>query len=658
MSSQPTARILIVEDQKLIAADLENTLRKLGYAVVASVSSGEEAVAAADAARPDLVLMDIRLRGDLDGVETAAAIRQRMDIPVIYLTAYADEQTIRRAKATSPFGYLVKPFNERELRAAIEVGLYTHQTDRLLAEERARRYAAEEFKLLVESIEDYAIFMLDRAGLITSWNTGAERIKGYPPSDVIGRHFSMFYPPEAAAKPDQHLERATRDGRVEDEGWRVRKDGTRFWANVVITALRDPDGSLRGFAKVTRDVTARREMELAQQIAREDAERASRLKDEFLATVSHELRTPLNVTVGEIWRLRSGMLTPDLAQRSLDSLDRNTKLLIRLVEDLLDTSAIITGKFRIELRPIELGGALHSAVETVRPAAAAKDINLTLSLGPAAERVSADRDRLQQISWNLLSNAVKFTPRGGRVDAQLQRVGTHVEVRVTDTGIGITPEFLPRVFQRFSQADPGSTREHMGFGLGLALARHLAEAHGGELTGHSEGAGRGSTFTLRLPVPAVLEVPALVAPPELRLDGIRVLLVDDQPDARESVSAILSIFGAEVATAASVPEALELLRTIKPNVLLADIAMPGQNGYDLIEQIRAAEDPEVRAVAAAALTAYASTEHRLRVLSAGYHLHMPKPAEPAELAAAVAQLAKQVSDVASRRVTAENSEGL
>lgn len=655
MNPAGQARVLIVEDQKLIAADLEMTLNKLGYEVTASISSGEEAVAAAESTEPDLVLMDIRLRDRMDGIQAAATIRQRVDVPVIFLTAYADEETILRAKVTSPFGYLVKPFNERELRAAIEIALYKHEADRLLAEERARRQAAEEFKRLVESVEDYAIFMLDRKGRITSWNVGAERIKRYSQDEVLGRHFSIFYPPEqvAAGTPDELLRQAARDGRAEAEGWRVRKDGTRFWANCVVTALHDDGGHVEGFAKVTRDLTLRRAAEEAQRIRREEAERVSRLKDEFLATVSHELRTPLNVMLGEIFRLRTGTLQPDQVTKALDSLQRNTRLQVRLVEDLLDTSAVITGKLRLDMRPVDLGGVLREAIDTVRPAANAKHIALRVSFGATVERISGDRDRLQQIFWNVLSNAIKFTPRGGRVDVELDRVGTQVEVRVTDTGIGIAPEFMPRVFQRFSQADATTTREHMGLGLGLALARHFVEAHGGELEAQSAGTGMGSTFTVRFPVPAVLDVSAIVAPPDIRLDGIRVLLVDDQADARASVSAILSMFGAEVATADSVPRALDLLKALKPNVLLADIAMPDQDGYELIRQIRAAEDPELRAIAAAALTAFSSTQDRFRILSAGYHLHMPKPAEPAELAAAVAQLVQNITDSARGSVTAE-----
>jgi PAS domain S-box-containing protein len=263
--SQGRKRIFIVEDQRLIAADLENTLEKLGYDVVGYAGSGEEAVALTRAVRPDLVLMDIRLRGQMDGIQAASEIREHVDVPIVYLTAYADEETILRAKLTAPFGYVVKPFNQRELRAAIEIALYKHEADRLLAEERARRLEAEEFRLMVDSVKDYAMFRLDAGGRVTTWNAGAERITGYRSDEILGKHYSIFHPHEdvAAGKPEDELRVAAADGRVEDEGWRLRKDGSRFWANVVITALHDASGRGLGFGTVTRDLTERKRQEEA-----------------------------------------------------------------------------------------------------------------------------------------------------------------------------------------------------------------------------------------------------------------------------------------------------------------------------------------------------------------------------------------------------------
>ena len=290
--SEAAHRILVVEDQRLIAADIENTLKKLGYVVVGNVSSGEDAISKSDQLRPELVLMDVRLRGEMDGIQAAEIIRDRFNVPVVYLTAYADEETILRAKKTTPFGYLVKPFNERELRATIEIAFYTHQMERTLADERARRHAAEEFKILVDGVRDYAIFMLDGNGRVTTWNSGAERLKGYKADEIIGKDFSIFYTEEArqAGHPKRLLETALREGRCEEENWRVRKDGTRFWASVIITAIRNESGTLIGFAKVTRDLTERRLAEEKREAERHEAERVLRESEEMFRLLVDEVR--------------------------------------------------------------------------------------------------------------------------------------------------------------------------------------------------------------------------------------------------------------------------------------------------------------------------------------------------------------------------------
>jgi PAS domain S-box-containing protein len=287
-----THRILVVEDQRLIAADIESTLKKLGYVVVGNVSSGEDAISTADQVRPELVLMDVRLRGEMDGIQAAEIIRDRFNVPVVYLTAYADEETILRATKTTPFGYLVKPFNERELRATIETAFYTHQMERTLADERAKRHAAEEFKVLVDGVRDYAIFMLDGNGRVTTWNSGAERLKGYKRDEIIGKDFSIFYTEEArqAGHPKRLLETALRESRYEEENWRVRKDGTRFWASVIITAIRTESGTLIGFAKVTRDLTERRLAEEKREAERHEAERVLRESEERFRLLVDEVR--------------------------------------------------------------------------------------------------------------------------------------------------------------------------------------------------------------------------------------------------------------------------------------------------------------------------------------------------------------------------------
>jgi PAS domain S-box-containing protein len=362
---------------------------------------------------------------------------------------------------------------------------------------RELRESEERFKLLVESVGDYAIFMLDQSGTIISWNVGAARIKGYTADEVIGRNFAIFYPPEDLHKPPAELNEAIARGRLEDEGWRVRKNGERFWANVIITALFDDRGRLRGFAKVTRDLTERRLKEEAERRAALLAE-ASRLKDDFLAMVSHELRTPLNVVLGQAAMLQKD-LPPEQTRRGWAALDRNLALLTQIIDDLLDLSRITTGKFTLERNPVDMRALIEHAVEEIMLAADAKQLQVRRRIDAASAVVLGDPGRLRQIVNNLLSNALKFTPAGGWIDVECGTAGRSVLVRVSDSGVGIDPEFLGSVFDRFSQGDTSIRREHSGLGLGLAIVRELVARHGGTITAASAGKGKGSTFELRLP---------------------------------------------------------------------------------------------------------------------------------------------------------------
>ncbi len=486
-------RIFIVEDQRLIAADLDNTLLKLGYLVAGSVASGAEAVEQTLALRPDLVLMDIRLQGDMDGIEASEAIRQRFDVPVVFLTAYADEETLVRAKLAAPYGYVVKPFNQRELRAAIEIALYKHEADELLSKQRARLEAAEQFRLLVDSVRDYAIFKLDCEGLIISWNAGAERIKGYRADEIIGQHFSILHTPEAiaAGEPERHLAVARREGRFQQEGWRVRKDGSRFWASVVITALFDADGRLLGFAKVARDMTEARRHEQA-------LEQAIRARDEFLQVASHELKTPLTTLLIQLDTLKrtiesAGALTDSLSD-SMDLATRQSVRLSRLIDSLLDVTRISGGRLVLEPVPFDFAEMLREMIDRLQVEARRLPAKLTLD-APASVPGTWDRLRVEQLVSNLLSNALKYG-LGNPVTVELRDLGDRIQLSVTDGGIGIEPEFLQRIFDRFERAV--SYRHYGGLGLGLFIAREITQAHGGVISARSEP-GVGSTFTVVLP---------------------------------------------------------------------------------------------------------------------------------------------------------------
>ena len=384
--------------------------------------------------------------------------------------------------------------------------------------------------------------------------------------------------------------------------------------------------------------------------AYEEARAANRAKDEFLATLSHELRTPLSAIVGWTHMLRSGQLDSATATRAIETIDRNARVQTQLISDILDVSRIVSGKLHLDVRPIELASAITSALDTVRPSADAKGLTLESALEPAAMPVSADPDRLQQVVWNLLANAIKFTPRGGRVELRLRRANSHAEIVIQDTGPGIPRAFLPHVFERFRQADGSSTRAHGGLGLGLAIVRHLVEAHGGTVHADSPGEGKGSVFTVRLPIMGHEPATAVPAPEAtearveslartMDLEGIRVLVVDDEADTREMVAAILKSQGAEVEAATSAAEAVAALPSVRPHILVSDVEMPGEDGYELIRRVRRLSPEEGGRIPAAALTAYARPEDRMRALMAGFQIHVPKPVQPAELVAVVASLA-------------------
>ena len=401
-----------------------------------------------------------------------------------------------------------------------------------------------------------------------------------------------------------------------------------------------------------RKAEAQRELLLTnEQEARATAEAANRTKDEFLAVLSHELRTPLNAVYGWARMLRAGQIRGERAERALEAIERNANAQVQLIDDLLDVSRVVTGKMRLDVRTVDLTIVVEGALDAVRPAAEAKAIRLQSVLDPNAGPVGGDPNRLRQVVWNLLMNAVKFTPRGGQVEVQLRRADTHAEIVVSDTGIGISAEVLPFVFDRFRQADSSSTRAHAGLGLGLALVRHLVDLHGGRVTATSEGVDKGATFVVELPLPVpnaatesfarrpagAVQTPATIT----RLDELRILVVDDDPDALDLISVILAGAGATVRTCVSASAALETLREWRPHVLVSDIEMPGEDGYALIRKVRALDGADGGKIPAVALTAYGRADDRVRSLTAGYSMHVPKPVDPGELTSIVASVAER-----------------
>jgi PAS domain S-box-containing protein len=523
---------------------------------------------------------------------------------------------------------------------------------KVLRDLTAERLAAERlttsegrYRLLVSSIKDYAIFMLDAHGRVNYWTPAAERIKGYTAAEIIGQPFATFFMPEERTRqaPERELQAARERGSVEGFGWRVRKDGSCFWAEEIVTAVYDSDGDFVGYSKITRDCTDRHQAELERERLLRDATEANRLKDVFLSTMSHELRTPLHAILGWLQVLRLRHHIPAPVAEGLAVIERNARAQGRLIDDLLDASRIITGKAVVTLQPITFAQPLAAAVETVKVAADQKGVELIVRHDVVEDDITGDPERLQQIIWNLLANAIKFTPAGGSVTVTTSSTDTSLELAVTDTGVGIEPHFLPFVFERFSQADTAPTRQHGGLGLGLSIVKHLVELHRGQVVVESKGVDQGTTVRLTLPRTAHrgpmqtrAGLPTRDGSGIRELSGVRVLVVDDDGDARRMMELALSAQWATVTLAASARDAIAAVRAERPDVVLTDLAMPSEDGFALLTQLRECVGDHVPVVA---ITAQARIEDRERCLAAGFDAYLAKPIDMNEVIDTIARLA-------------------
>jgi PAS domain S-box-containing protein len=512
-------------------------------------------------------------------------------------------------------------------------------TNQIRTEKDLRHMAA-----IVETTDD-AVISKDLNGIITSWNPAAESLYGYKAEEAIGRPVTILIPPERPDEEPAILERLRRGQRIDHyETIRIAKDGRRLHVSLTVSPIRNAQGKIIGASKIARDITLQKQhldeiarLLVAERAARQDAEVASRTKDEFLATLSHELRTPLTAMLGWLTILRAHKIDKKTTEHAIDTIERNAKAQAQLIEDLVDISRIVGGKLSLEVLATELLPVINAAIEVVQPAANAKEISISVNYDATVGPVSGDAGRLQQIIWNLLSNAVKFTPNGGSVFIDFRRSGNFAEVEVRDNGTGIALDFLPHVFERFRQGETSATRTHRGMGLGLAIVRHLVELHGGTISAASDGENRGSTFTIHLPLAAATRAAATATfsrktNGENRHDlkGLRVLLVEDEPDARELIAMLLKGSGADVEAVDSVGSALQRLPLFLPDVLLSDIGLPRESGYDLIRRVRSLAS-DVKKVPAIALTAFATENDRKQSLSAGFQAHLAKPVEPAHL---------------------------
>jgi PAS domain S-box-containing protein len=481
------------------------------------------------------------------------------------------------------------------------------------------RKSEERFRLLVDGVTEYAIMMLDLEGFVTSWNVGAERIKGYKTQEILGKHVSHFYPSEAVLsnKPWEDLRIAREKGRVTDEGWRLRKDGTLFWSNTVITSLHDQDGRPYGFAKVTQDLTQRRHAEAL-------ADTAQRMH-EFIAMLAHELRNPLAPIRNAVALMgRKGLKDPIL-ESMRQTIDRQSMLLSRLLDELLDVNRIARGQFAIEHEPLDLRDVLARAIETSRPLIDSRRHSFEVSVPDQPARVLGDALRLTQTFVNLLNNAAKYTPEGGSIRLSASVRGAEVEVRVVDNGAGIERDMLEKVFDLFVQADPGFHNALGGLGVGLALVRRVVELHGGNVQARSEGRTYGAEFVVRLPlsIEQIQAVSTQTRPAPDSIRTLRVLIVDDNRDAADSLNLLLASMGQNVYVAYDGQSAISVARTFKPDVVLLDIGMPQMSGYEVARALRA--DASAEELALVAVTGWGQEADRERAKAAGFTYHFVKP---------------------------------
>ena len=557
---------------------------------------------------------------------------------------------------TIPIDDSAAPIRSDDGRMAGAIMVFRDVTERRRSEEERnlRDLAARELAAIVESSDD-AIVSKDLESTIRSWNRGAERIFGYTAEEMIGRSIRVVIPDDRWSEEDHVLRQLRRGEKVDHfETVRRRKDGSEVPVSLTISPIYSPDGVVIGASKIARDISDRKQVEaeraemlLREQHARTEVERASRLKDDFLATLSHELRTPLNAVLGYAQLLTSGVLPVERIPHAYQAIQRNAQAQARLVESLLDLSRVLAGKLELSVEDITLSTPLEAAVDAVRPDAARKGVVLDVSPRAKTLSVPGDPVRLQQVFWNLLTNAVKFTPSGGRVAVRAILDGPHARVEISDTGCGIAADLLPYVFDRFRQAKGEAARVSGGLGLGLALVREMIHAHGGTVSAQSEGEGRGSTFTITLPLARTATLggsnvgetgrstAAVGAEPPADL-----LIVDDERDAREMLSLILTTQGATVRSVASASEALDAMRYRRPDVLLADVGMPEEDGYSMMRRWRALEgELGYDRVPAVAVTAYATAKDRDRAVSAGFDWHIAKPIDLDELGRVLATAA-------------------
>jgi PAS domain S-box-containing protein len=704
MQMEPKVNILLVDDKLENLLALEAILEKLGENLVRA-TSGEEALRCLLHQDFAVILLDVQMPG-MDGFETATLIRNRgrsRHTPIIFLTAFSSsDQMLFKGYALGAVDYLLKPLNPNILTSKVTVFVelfkkteaVKQQAAQLVAVNTELRQSEERFRSL-STCSPVGIFEIDTQGGCKYTNPRYQAICGLKAADSLEKIWLESVHPEDKEGAIASWSAYICEGRDYSEEFRFQTahDSVR-WVQVRSSPMLSSQGELLGYVGTLEDITERKQAEevraqvIREQTARQEAEAANRMKDEFLAVLSHELRTPLTSMLGWSKILRAKKLDEKATSRALEAIERNATSQMQLIEDILDVSRIIRGQLRLSVSAVNLISVMEAALEAVRPLAELKDIKLNTVLETSVGSVYGDPARLQQVVWNLLTNAIKFTPKGGKVEIRLSTYfgfsisdfgvsaqsngfglgsngenldsncdensnlkstiqnskSQYAQIEVTDTGIGISSEFLPKVFERFRQADSTTTRSHNGLGLGLAIVRHLVELHKGAIFAQSLGTGQGATFTVRLPLlqdnrvnkEATGKSSSTVA--STPLAGLRVLVVDDEADTRNFLSFMFEEYGAFATAVASVDEALAVLEQAKPDILISDIGMSEQDGYTLIRKLRSLEPEKGGCIPAIALTAYTREEDRLEALSAGFQQHLSKPIDPNKLIAAVANV--------------------
>jgi PAS domain S-box-containing protein len=650
-SVREAVHVLLIDDDEGLLKLAGRALQRCGHYVTAAATIAQARAAIAEA-EPDVMVVDYQLDGYETGLEFLRSLRaQGIHVPAVLATGFADEARVIEALRSGVGDVVPKtPDYFDFLPAAIDRVLAQARLQRERAEAERMRDREQHYRLLAEAIPQL-VWTTEPDGRIDYVSKQFVDYTGRPQEAALDEGWGrwLVHPDDLDGTVAAWKEAVeTRDEYEHQHRFRG-VDGAYLWFHSRARALRDPDGRISKWFGTSTDIDAQRRVAeererllTAERAARSEAERAARVKDEFVATLSHELRTPLNAIVGWAQFLLRDASDPGRVHKGLEVIDRNARLQAQMVDDLLDLSRIISGKLRLDIGQVDLRQVIDDVISSLQPAADAKEIEARTELAECG-LIQGDPSRLQQVMWNLLSNAIKFTDRQGKVTVRLVERHGSVEISVTDTGQGISAEFMPHVFERFRQADASTTRQFGGLGLGLSIAKQLTELHGGLISVDSEGEGRGATFHVVLPIARSTRAAVPVADPvpvdPERLAGLRVLVVEDEDDARELTRQILESLGARVTAVSNTPAALAAFDLERPDVIVSDLGMPGQDGYELIRQLRIREAALGGLTPAAALTAQARSEDRKRALMAGFQSHLAKPVDPVELSAVVAELA-------------------